>query len=155
MKITKSKISRWNNEQKLKLKNFLLLEQKELLVNFYKNIVVGVLNFRRHTNFFQKMSEFVGRNPNQCKSKMQKYEKEAFTEVLKVPEDHYQFFELLRKLKSLKRKSQNVIEMFKKKHQFYQKRDQIIQQICSENISFKSNYFFIRYIYISIIIKRF
>ena len=150
MKVSQTKNSRWNTQQKSKLNEFLISEKIELLVNFYKNIIVGQLNFRRHTKFFQKMSNYVGRSSNQCKSKMQKYEKEAFLRVLKVPNQHYKFYLLLRKLKTLKRNSQNVIEIFKKKHNFKQKRAKIIEELCNDKIFFESNIkFYLNYFFIN------
>ena len=130
------KKSRWSKEQCQKLNQFLISQQIPLLVNFYKNVLVGSLDFRRDANFFQKMGAFVGRSAKQCKSKMQKYEITAFTKILKIPKHHYHFFLLLRKLKQIKKHNYKMFKMFKKKNLFEAKKHQIIEELKSEKISF-------------------
>jgi hypothetical protein len=138
MKTKSQKSCRWNENETSRLRLYIESEEKNLLTNFYKNIFMGQLNFRRPAKFFQKMSVAVGRNSKQCKSKMQKFEEEAFVGILKVPKEHYKFYQVLRKLKSMSKKTQNVGQMFKKRNKFAEKREKIIQEISDEKVIFKS-----------------
>jgi len=83
------------------------------------------------------MSQKIGRSAIQCKSKMQKFEKEAFIEILNVPKEHYSFFELLRKIKTIKKKNFKILQMFKKKNNFNFKKYSITNQIWCEELRFK------------------
>ena len=93
---------RWTNSEEEKLKSFVIKKKQSLLINFYKNILVGELRFRKEAKLFLDMSAEVGRTPEQCKSKMQKFEKVVYCQFLEISEDHYQVFEWLRKKKSKK-----------------------------------------------------
>ena len=48
------------------------------------------------------MSKAVGRTSLQCKSKMQKFERHAYTVFLGIKTSHYDVFEWLRKRRSIK-----------------------------------------------------
>lgn len=143
MKTDLPKSSRWSGSETQLLREFIAGQESGLLTNFYKNIFLGQLNFRRPAKFFKKMSGTIGRSPKQCKSKMQKFEKEAFVGILRVPEEHYRFYLVLRKLKTMSRKTQNVSEMFKKRNGFETKRQAIISEVCSGGLLFKSGILFL------------
>lgn len=136
MKNRKLLISRWQLKEKQQLHKFILTESKHLLVNFYKNIVKGELIFRRNAKFFKRMSSEIGRTASQCKSKMQKFEKAAFVDLLKVPADHYAFFVVLRNLKTIQRKNSEKLHIFKNETDFEARQIRVIREIWNESVSF-------------------
>ena len=101
---TKFQRMRWKPFEEDLLKTFLQSQRHHLIINMYKNIAVGELRFRRETKLFQEMSKAVGRTSLQCKSKMQKFERHAYIEFLRLKPTHYDIFEWLRKKRSLKMK---------------------------------------------------
>jgi hypothetical protein len=93
---------RWKPFEEDLLRDFLLSHKQNLILNMYKNILAGELRFRRETKLFHEMSKVVGRTSLQCKSKMQKFEKHAYTMFLGIKPSHYEIFEWLRKRRSIK-----------------------------------------------------
>jgi len=148
MSKTKSRLRmRWRAWEEDRLKSFLLSRKKNLIVNLYKNILAGELRYRREDRFFIDMSEMVGRTPEQCKSKMQKFEKNAYTEFLKVPESHYDMFQWLRKKRSRKLGSKGKNSKSNNKQntadeKFGQLRNQILEELNSAKISYSGKSLF-------------
>ena len=142
---------RWKTWEEDRLKSFLLSRKKNLIINLYKNILAGELRYRREDRFFIDMSEIVGRTPEQCKSKMQKYEKNAYTEFLKVPESHYDMFQWLRKKRSRKfgsksKKNNNEISKLNKDEEYCKLREQILRELNTARISYSGKICSYRYI---------
>ena len=141
---------RWQTWEERRLNTFLLSRKKKLVINLYKNIIAGELKFRREDRLFFDMSTFVGRTPEQCKSKMQKYEKFAYTEFLGVPKTHFEMFLWLRKKKSKKKYKKNKNKNSKKlleqeqlkaeEEKFNKFREEIILQIETGVIKFNGKY---------------
>jgi hypothetical protein len=132
---------RWRAWEEDRLRSFLLSRKKNLIVNLYKNILAGELRYRREDRFFIDMSQIVGRTPEQCKSKMQKFEKNAYTEFLKVPESHYDMFQWLRKKRSKKfgssAKKRNGKSSKESKEEEYSKlRKRILEELNTAKISY-------------------
>ena len=94
---------RWSLSEENDLRVFILKNRESLLLNLYKNISQGCLLFRRDGNFFVEMSQAVGRSPEQCKSKMQKFEKKVYIDYLNVIPRHFRIFEWLRLKKGIER----------------------------------------------------
>ena len=98
----KTQSMRWKKYEEELLRDFLVNHKKNLVINMYKNILIGELRFRRETKLFHEMSKAVGRTSLQCKSKMQKFERHAYTVFLGIKTSHYDVFEWLRKRRSIK-----------------------------------------------------
>ena len=98
----KSRSMRWKTYEEELLRDFLIGHKDNLVINMYKNILIGELRFRRETKLFHEMSKAVGRTSLQCKSKMQKFERHAYTVFLGIKTSHYDVFEWLRKRRSIK-----------------------------------------------------
>ena len=98
----KTRSMRWKKYEEELLRDFLVNHKKNLVINMYKNILIGELRFRRETKLFHEMSKAVGRTSLQCKSKMQKFERHAYTVFLGIKTSHYDVFEWLRKRRSIK-----------------------------------------------------
>lgn len=136
----KSQRMRWKSFEEDLLKSFLQTQRQNLIINMYKNIAAGQLLFRRETKLFQEMSKAVGRTSLQCKSKMQKFERQAYVNFLGVKSNHYDVFEWLRKKRSLKmrrrRKGKTDI-LHENDFEFKIKRQAVLQDII--NGSFELN----------------
>ena len=91
----------WNKTEINELEKYIKNHSVILKTNFYKNIYLGKMKFRRCPRFFIRMSAKVGRSPSQCKSKFQKYEKEIYTDFLELPFDHLLVYQDIRKRKPL------------------------------------------------------
>ena len=97
---------RWTDKEIENLKNYSIQKKDELLSNLYRNIIAGIIRFRKTPRFFKEMSLLVGRSSEQCKSKFQKLEEEIYLSALEIPEHHYRVFTWLRS-----RKSKNPLEI--------------------------------------------
>ena len=90
---------RWESKDLEKLKQFIQTNSEDLISNMLVNIVVGYKRFRKPRNFFVKMGTYLTRESQLCKSKFQKLEHLIYTDFMKVPEEHYNLFRHIRKLK--------------------------------------------------------
>ena len=131
--------TRWVQEEEERLKQFCLMKKQSLLLSLYKNILVGCLRFRKEAKLFLEMSEFVGKTPEQCKSKMQKFEKKVYCKFLQTPEEHFQVFEWLRNKKSKKRETKNLEKIKEEDNQMEIKRQNIVKDIQTGKIIFEGN----------------
>ena len=142
----RSQSMRWKPYEEQLLRKFLLSHKDSLLMNMYKNIMLGELRFRRETKLFHEMSKSVGRTSLQCKSKMQKFERHAYVVFLEVKSSHYDVYEWLRKKRSFKmkqkrRKRLKIPESNDEKMEI--KRKEIVNQILNGefNIPGKCHWF--------------
>ena len=91
---------------------------------------------------FIDMGEFIGRTPEQCKSKMQKFERFAYIHFLNVPENHYDLFECLHKKRckrlSAQRKKKSCKNLNTRKDDYFDfERKKVIEDIQSGRVKFK------------------
>ena len=126
----------WNKTEINELEKYIKSNSLILKSNFYKNIYLGKMKFRRCPRFFIRMSSKVGRSPSQCKSKFQKFEKEIYTDFLELPLNHLLVYQAIRKNKPLTliqgRTSKRLSKKMKKKPKF--KRHSLLQ-ISKSNIN--------------------
>ena len=133
----KKKVSRmrWTSLEEEKLRQFVLSKKQSLLINFYKNILVGELRFRKQAKLFLDMSLVLNRTPEQCKSKLQKFEKVVYCQFLGISEEHYLVFEWLRKKKSKKSKRGGKVNL-KEQHSMEKLWASIVKDVKQGNITF-------------------
>ena len=128
---------RWKSFEEELLRDFLLKHKQNLTINMYQNILIGELRFRRETKLFHEMSKAVGRTSLQCKSKMQKFEKHAYTMFLGIDPNHYEIFEWLRKRRSIKMRKRRRGRKSRPQEidfQMEEKRIKIVNQILQGSI---------------------
>ena len=130
---------RWSKKEELNLKSFVIKKQEPLVLNIYKNIIAGALLFRREGKLFVEMSAFVGRTPEQCKSKFQKFEYQVYVEFLKIPLKHFEVFQWLREKKKLTKKiEKRRLKEAEERNAVHEKnRKEIIESISQGNVSFR------------------
>ena len=97
----------WSSQDVSKLKSFIISQKDILLPIFYQNILNGCIKLRKPSGFFKKMSQYVSRTTDQCKSKFQKFEKEIYTKYLKVPSKDFFVFVWIQKNKDINQKVRN------------------------------------------------
>jgi hypothetical protein len=138
----KSQKMRWKPFEEDLLKSFLQTQRPNLIINMYKNIAAGQLRFRRETKLFQEMSKVVGRTSLQCKSKMQKFERHAYVQFLRVKPSHYDVFEWLRKKRSLKmrRRRKGKLGVVCDDLDFKVKRKRVLEEILNGSFELNGNF---------------
>ena len=99
---------RWSPRELDLLESYIKEKTDCLKNNIYQNILIGKLQYRKNPRFFIKMSQTIGRSPEQCKSKFQKYEEKIYLIHLGVPKKHYEVFLHLRERKKQMAKNQNM-----------------------------------------------
>jgi predicted GIY-YIG superfamily endonuclease len=100
----------WSSKDISKLKSFILSQKNILIPIFYQNILSGSIKTRKPSGFFTKMSTYLGRTTDQCKSKFQKFEKEIYTKYLKVPNKDFFVFLWMQKNKDINTKVEDFLK---------------------------------------------
>jgi DNA-binding protein len=100
MKNNSTKRKYWTSNEEEALTHFLQENASELIKSFYDKI--NKINIKaRKKNIFKKMSLVTGKTPKQCKSKLQKFERKAYVQILGIPAHHFDFYEQMRQKKFL------------------------------------------------------
>lgn len=108
------KRQRWSDDEVSLLKEFIIEQKSDLIKNFYMNILSGDFGYRKMSKFFPEMSKKIGRNPDQCKSKFQKFEEKIYIDYLNINPNHFKVFIYLR-TKKIKLKNQILKNELEKK----------------------------------------
>lgn len=83
---------KWSDTEIKQIQEYSKNNSDELLSNFYSNIVVGYMRFRKPKKFFVNLGILLQRTSSLCKSKFQKLEKEIYLEALQIQREEYELF---------------------------------------------------------------
>lgn len=103
----------WTKEE-IEIFNSYIKENQSILIKLiYQNIFKGEIIFKKENGFFKNLSKLLERSSIQCKSKFQKSERDIYTNVLEVPQSHYELYSNLPK-----RGTNNKRKIYQQKSKF-------------------------------------